>query len=152
MQYLFLLMGFLLLGCSGKTAYTSQKDLPGEWNAVRAEVTSVSTKENLSFSMDKYGKGSLVLMADSSCVFSMSLKRDLVIEKDVLGNPFRKTLLHSGFSTYQRGYFSSNDSALFIFDYDKIKTEVLKYSFQEQMLITRHADRKNLQWKIFWEK
>jgi len=152
MRYLLLLIGFFLLGCSGKTEYSSQKDLPGEWKAVRAEVTSVSSKETLSFSMDQFGKGNLVLEADSSSVFSMSLNRDLIIEKDVLGSPYRKTILHSGFSTYQRGYYSSNDSVLLIFDYDRIKTQILNYGFQEQTLLTHHADKNNLQWKIFWEK
>ncbi|MBN8706907.1 MAG: hypothetical protein J0L62_13605 [Bacteroidetes bacterium] len=152
MRILYFLMVVLLSGCSDKKEYSSQKDLPGEWKAFRAEVTSVSANETLSFSMDQFGKGSLVLGADSSCVFSMSLSRDLIIEKDVLGNSYRKTILHSGFSTYQRGYYSATDSILLVLDYNKKNTQFLKYGFQEQTLLTHHADKKNLQWKIFWEK
>jgi hypothetical protein len=139
-----------LNGCKSSVPYKGNKDLFGDWEGKTVEITAQS--ERVSFPMYKYGFATFTLYNDSTYYYSMEITRDVVLEKEVFGNPYAKTILKSGYKNYKRGYYLASSSKIILYDANKIISKEYGYYFDKQTLYIKFKDKENKQWLISWEK
>lgn len=148
---LILILITMYYSCKPSIQYKGNKDLIGNWEGKTIEIISPSY-EKVSFAVHKYGFSTLLLNNDSSYSFLLKIMRDVVLEKEVFGNPYAKKILKSGYTNYRRGYYLASASELILYDANKIISNEYRYYFEEQTLYTKFVDKENNQWKISWEK
>lgn len=140
----------ILCGCKPSVPYKGNKDLFGNWKGKTVEITSQS--ERVSFPMYKYGFATFTLYNDSTYYYLMEITRDVILEKEVFGNPYTKTVLKSGYKNYKSGYYLASSSKIILYDANRIISEEFSYYFDEQTLYIKFEDKENKQWLISWEK
>ena len=137
--------------CNSDIKYYGNKDLIGNWEAKTIDIFSPSN-EHINFAIKKYGYSYLSFSRDSSFNFILKLFKDVVLKKDVFGNPYEKTILKSGYENYKSGYYLASDSIIIFYDNNKIISNRYNYIFAGNILYTKFADKENNQWEISWEK
>lgn len=150
MKYLTLIIFTIFYSCEPTIPYKGNKDLLGSWKGRTVLITA--NFEKVSFPMDKYGFASFTLYNDSTYDYLLEITRDVILEKEVFGNPYAKTILRSGFKDYKRGYYLASDSMLIFKDANKIISREYSYYFDMQILYVKFNDKENKQWIISWEK
>ena len=149
--YFVLILFAVSYGCKPSIQYKGNKDLVGNWKCKTVEIIAPSS-ERVSFPMDKYGFSNFTLNNDSSYYFLMEIMQDVILEKEVFGNPYRKTILKSGYKNYRTGYYFASSSELLLYDANRIISNKYSYYFDGQTLYTKFYDKENKQWKISWVK
>ncbi|MCU7495184.1 MAG: hypothetical protein HF314_04810 [Ignavibacteria bacterium] len=105
-----------------------------------------------SFPLRKYGTAIFELNSDSSFTYTLEINRDVVLEKEVLGNPVSKTLIKAVYKNFQKGKFIASDSSLILYDSHNNEISQDKYYFKERILYTEFVSKDRLTWLIAWEK
>ena len=136
--------------CKPLIPYKGNKDLIGNWEGKTVEI--IAQSERVSFPMYKYGFATFTLYDDSTYYYLMEITRDVILEKEVFGNPYAKTILKSGFKNYRTGYYLASSSEIILYDANRIISKEYSYYFDEQTLSIRFKDKENKQWIITWEK
>lgn len=138
-------------GCKSPAPFKSKQDLIGRWKGTVVDITTAS-RLRASFPFRKYGSAFLELNSDSSFSYTMEINRDVVLEKEVLGNPISKTLLKAVYKEFQKGKFSADDSSLVLYDPYNKQVSKTKYFFKERTLYTEFLNKDKFTWLIAWEK
>ena len=147
----FLFFICFLSSCKPLPPFTSKKDLMGKW--VCRTIDIITPNKNIaSFAIYKYGYANFSLDADNTYMYSINITSDVILEKEVLGNTYAKTILKRGYEEFRKGYYSADDSLIVLYDVNKIKIKEDWYYFKERTLVTVSTDNENKLWKIFWEK
>ena len=141
----------LASGCSNSIPYKGNKDLIGYWEAKSVEIVAPSY-DGVRFPMQRYGFASLTINNDSSYIFNMEIMQDVILEKEVFGNPYSKVVLNAGYQNYKQGYYLASDTSIILYDANKIFSNEYNYDFSGQILYTRFIDKEKKRWKISWEK
>lgn len=149
--YYTLILFVICVGCKSTVSYKGNKDLMGNWEGKTIDIISPSN-ERVSFPMSRYGFSTMRFDNDSTYYFLMEIMHDVILEKEVFGNPYTKTVLKSGYKKYKTGYFLASNSEIILYDYNRILSNKLSYYFNEQILYTKFKDKENKQWIISWEK
>ena len=144
---------FLLMiwGCSDLPPFNGKKDLPGSWHCKTIEIVSPEN-ESISISAYKYGYAYFELSKDNQFYYNFEIIKDVVIEKSVFGNPYKKTLLQGGYKNIRKGRYSAGDSTISFFDQNNNLINSETYSFSDRKLITSYKDKENKTWKFCWER
>lgn len=145
-----LIILIMIYGCRSSKKYEGNKDLIGNWEGKTVEI--IAQSERISFPMYKYGFASLVLSGDSTYNYLMEINRDVVLEKEVFGNPYAKTILKSGYKNYKRGSYYASSSELLLYDANKILSNEYSYYFEGETLYMKFKDKEDKLWIISWEK
>ena len=148
----FLFLNLILLwGCESPAPFKSKLDLTGQWKGTVVDVTTPN-RLKASFPFRKYGSALLELNSDSSFSYTVEIYRDVILEKEVLGNPLSKTLIKAVYKEFQRGKFIANDSSIVLYDPGNKPSSQNKYFFKERTLYTEFLNKDKLTWLIAWEK
>ncbi|HEX2868542.1 MAG TPA: hypothetical protein VHO03_15980 [Ignavibacteriales bacterium] len=148
----FLFLSLILLwGCKHPAPFKSKKDLIGQWKGTVVDVTTPN-RLRASFPFRKYGLALFELNRDSSFSYTIEINRDVILEKEVLGNPLSKTLIKAVYKRFQKGRFSAGDSTLTLNDPDNNEISRNKYYFNDRTLYTEFVGKDKLTWLIAWEK
>jgi hypothetical protein len=144
---------FLLLtaGCSEKSPYSGKKDLSGYWHCKTVEITSPAN-EKTGFSIYKYGYGFVAIEKDSLYESTLEILKDVVLEKSVFGNSYKKTLIQGGYKSFRKGYYKATDSLITFYDVNNRIVNDEEYYFDGRVLYTKFKDREDKLWIISWEK
>ncbi|MGE5353795.1 MAG: hypothetical protein ACM3P0_17045 [Acidobacteriota bacterium] len=145
------LSSILLWGCKSQPPFKSKSDLIGEWKGTVVDITTLN-RLKASFPFRKYGSAHFDLNQDNSFTYTLEINRDVVLEKEVLGNPLSKTLIKAVYKNFQRGKFTASDSSLTLYDPDNNEIFQNKYHFKERTLYTEFVSKDKLTWLIAWEK
>lgn len=141
----------LLWGCKHPVPFKSKSDLIGQWTGTLVDITTPNHLR-ASFPFRKYGMALFELNQDSSFTYTLEINRDVVLEKEVLGNPLSKTLIKAVYKKFQRGKFTASDSTLSLNDPGDNEISQNKYFFKERTLYTEFVSKDKLTWLIAWEK
>ena len=147
-------IAFLLLlinyGCKPSIPYKGNKDLIGNWEGKTVDI--IAQSERVTFPMYKYGFATFTLYNDSTYYYLMEITRDVILEKEIFGNSYAKTILKSGFKNYRTGYYLASSSEIILYDANRIISKEYSYYFEEQTLCIKFKDNEDKQWIITWEK
>jgi hypothetical protein len=135
------------LGCKHAAAYKSKADLTGSWNGELIEVTTPSNNYS-HFSISKYGYASLILRADSTYYFAIEIFKDVIIEKNVLGNNYPKRLIKAKFKDICTGRYNPYDTYIYMNNKPLVLSDSITYYFNERTLYTKSKDKNNNVWLI----
>jgi len=139
------------ISCKQLPPFKGKQDLVGSWHCEKIEITT-PRGTNFGFLMRKYGFANFSIYQDSLYSFSMNILQDVVLEKEILGGTYSKTVLQAGYKNTRTGYYQTTDSSLILFDFNKVKINEESYSFCERVLLTTFTDEDKRFWKIFWKK
>jgi len=148
--YVAFIISAIIDGCKPSIPYKGNKDLIGNWEGKTVEI--IAHSERVNFPMYKYGFANFTLYNDSTYYYSMEITRDVILEKEVFGNPYAKTVLKSGYKNYKRGYYLASSSKIILYDANRIISKEYNYYFDKQTLYIKFKDKGNKQWLISWEK
>ncbi len=145
----FLLISFA--GCKPRPPFKTKSDLIGNWNG---EFVQITTPSNLhaQFPVKKYGFASFALNKDDSYFYNLAIIRDVVLDKNILGNNYSKLLVRAVYRKYQTGQYAATDSTLSLFNDNGINGYVEKYFFEDRTLFTKYIDENKNTWLISWQK
>ncbi len=141
----------LFISCKQLPSFNSKEDLLGDWHCKTIEITSAS-HNSVNFVIRKYGFADLSFDEDSSYSFSMEIFQDVVIDKNLFGGTYSKTVLNSGYKNYRLGYYQATDSSITFMDVNRIEIKNEDYFFNKRTLFTKFSDKDNKLWKISWVK
>lgn len=145
------LSSILLWGCKSPSPFKSKRDLIGRWKGILVEITTPNRLQ-ASFPFRKYGTALFELNNDSSFSYNVEIDRDVVLEKEILGNHLSKTLIKAEYKSFRKGNFMADDSSITLYDADNKQISQNKYYFKERTLFTEFIGKDNLNWLIKWEK
>jgi hypothetical protein len=140
-----------LFSCQQLTPYKNKQDLIGNWHCNKIEINTPSHNK-VSFEMSTYGSAKITIDKNGLYSFWMDISRDVVLEKEILGNAYSKTIIQAGYTNYRVGFYYATDSSLIVLDADKNKIDEESYSFNERTLTTKFTDKAEKLWKISWVK
>jgi hypothetical protein len=141
----------LSVGCRQLQPYQGKHDLPGTW-LCRTVGIRTHTQHEVDFAMHNYGFASLSFDNDSSFSFSLEILRDVVLEEEVLGNRYSRTVIQAGYKQYRKGYYCATDSSIILYDANRTRANEESYVFEGRTLLTRSTDEDSRLWEISWAK
>lgn len=138
-------------GCRHALPFKNKSDLLGNWEG---EMIKIANKSNLEthFPIRKYGYASFSLNKDNSYTFSMTILRDVILEKNILSNTYSKVLIKAVYKEFRTGEYSAIDSAIIFFNNNGKIENKEKYFFKDRTLYTNFTDKDKNNWLISWEK
>ncbi len=149
--YYILILALIIVGCKQSIPFTNKNDLLGNW---KGEIIKITTPSNLEthFPIRKYGYASFSLNKDNSYTFSMTILRDVILDKNILGNNYSKALIKAVYKEFKTGKYTAIDSAMIFLNNNGIIENKEKYFFIDRTLYTEYSDKDKNIWLISWEK
>lgn len=144
------LLFIFLNGCKPPIPYEGNKDLIGNWKGKTFEI--ITRSERVNFPMYKYGFASINFYSDSTYNYTIEITNDVILEKEVFGNPYAKTIINSGYKMYKSGYYLVGSSKIILYDVNKLISQEYEYYFNEQTFNLKFIDKDNKEWLIVWKK
>ncbi|NTV45162.1 MAG: hypothetical protein HGB11_01245 [Chlorobiales bacterium] len=156
----FFLFGmWVVAGCQTKTVNRSgKKDLAGTWVGVNLQqVNKDYSQDGLAplgqFPIERYGYATLSFQADSGYELLVTVMRDVVVKRQVMGREVEQKLLAAKAEFKRRGKCLTTDSTLCLFEPPKQDTLVSGwYFFEERNLHLTLTDQKGNKWISVWQK
>ncbi|MHB9011450.1 MAG: hypothetical protein ACYC49_04405 [Ignavibacteriaceae bacterium] len=149
--YYILIISLIIAGCKPSIPFTNKSDLLGNW---KGEIIKITTPSNLEthFPIRKYGYASFSLNKDNSYTFSLTILRDVILDKNILGNNYSKILIKAVYKDFNTGNYTASDSAIIFLNNNGIIANKEKYFFTDRTLYTEYSDKNQNIWLISWEK
>lgn len=146
-------------GCQTKIAKRSgRKYLAGIWHGVTLQqINKDYSQDGLAplgqFPIERYGYANLSLQSDSIYELSVTVLRDVVVRRQVMGHEVEQKLLAAKAEFKRRGKYLATDSTICLFEPPKQDTLVSgQYFFEETGLHLTLKDKKGNKWISVWQK
>jgi hypothetical protein len=136
-----LVLALLLVGCaSERKPFT----IFGTWSGTMMTITDSQRHESVTLPIARYGYMNLALRSDSSYQFDLSILKDVVVDRPVLGLKENVVLIKAVYKSSRFGTFRGEDSGLVLTSKECVI--FVRSDTASGQLFARFSDESNRVW------